>query len=286
MSIDKLQNAIRKQKNPSMVAFSLDKNQVPPAFSENEPDSLNAYRAYTKALLTALSGVVPAVRFRFGTFAAAGPRGLEILQALLAVAKEEKFYILLDTPEVYSGADAVLIQQSMAENWQYDGLLLNCYIGSDGLIPFLNEMKQNTKDLFLAFRTGNKSASEMQDQLAGSRLLYTVMADMASRLGEEMLGRKEYTRLAGVGPATSADSLRTLRCKYPAMFLLIDGYDYSGANAKNCAPAFDNLGHGAIACADTGIIAAWKEDRGDPVALAVEAAERMRKNLTRYVTIL
>ncbi len=286
MSINKLQNAIRKQKNPSMVAFSLDKNQIPPAFLEKESDFTKAYLAYAKALLTALTGVVPGVRFRFGTFAVAGTQGLETLRELLSFAWEQKFYILLDVPEVYSGADAALIQETMAENWQYDGLLLNGYIGSDGLIPFLNEMKQNEKDLFLAFRTGNKSASEMQDQLAGSRLLYTVMADMASRLAEEMLGRKEYTRLAGVGPATSADSLRTLRCKYPAMFLLIDGYDYSGANAKNCAPAFDNLGHGAIACADNGIVAAWKEDRGDPIALAVEAAERMKKNLTRYITIL
>jgi len=73
------------------------------------------------------------------------------------------------------------------------------------------------------------------------------------------------------------------------MFLMIDGFDYSGANAKNCSYAFDKLGHGAIACAGGMITAAWKEEKAaeeDAVVLAAQAAERMKKNLTRYVTIL
>jgi len=78
-----------------------------------------------------------------------------------------------------------------------------------------------------------------------------------------------------------------LRSKYPEMFLLVDGYDYSGANAKNCSFAFDRLGHGAIVCAGSSIIGAWKEEtEADPLAAAVSAVERMKKNLTRYVTIL
>ena len=70
------------------------------------------------------------------------------------------------------------------------------------------------------------------------------------------------------------------------LFILIDGYDYTGTNAKNCSFAFDKLGHGAIACAGAGILGAWKELDGDPVEVAISEIERMKKNLTRYITIL
>ena len=89
--------------------------------------------------------------------------------------------------------------------------------------------------------------------------------------------------------ASSAESLRNLRTKYPKLFLLVDGYDYPNANAKNCANAFDKFGHGAVVCGGMGITCAWKEaESGEEAYLdhAKAAADRMKKNLTRYVTVL
>lgn len=286
MSIDKLQNGIRKLKNPSMVGFSLDKSQIPPAYLETAPDMFGAYSAYSKALLTALQGIVPAVRFAFGSFAVMGTKGLETLMELLLAAKERGFYCLLDAPEMYSPQEAALVSDALFADWEFDGLVLSCYIGSDGIKPFADKIKAAKKDLFILLRTGNKSASELQDLLSGSRLWYMAAADTVKRLAEEQVEKCGYSRIASVGPAASADSLRTLRVKYPALFLLIDGYDYSGANAKNCSAAFDKLGHGAVACAGSSVVAAWQEENGDAVTLAVQAAERMKKNLTRYISIL
>lgn len=88
--------------------------------------------------------------------------------------------------------------------------------------------------------------------------------------------------------ASSADSLRTLRTKYKYIFLLLDGFDYPNANAKNCSFAFDALGHGAMACAGLSVTAAWMDNDSpsEYVIAAVNAAERAKKNLNRYVTIL
>ena len=71
--------------------------------------------------------------------------------------------------------------------------------------------------------------------------------------------------------------------------LLLDGADYPNANAKNCSNAFDKFGHGAAACVSTSVTCAWAQaesDGSDFVAQSVAAAERMKKNLTRYVQIL
>lgn len=286
MAIDKLQNEIRRLKNPSMVAFFFNEAHIPLKFLEEETSVPKAYLEYAKAVLTALKDIVPAVRFGFSSFALMGSEGTVVLTQLLRFAKQQGYYVLLDVPESYSSQVAEHSAKTLMENWKFDGLLLGCYLGSDGIDPFVDRLKDTDHDLFLALRTANRSAPQMQDLLTGTRLVYTVAADMAKRLGQEHITRCGYSRIAGVGPATSAESLRTLRSKYPAMFLLIDGYDYSGANAKNCSAAFDGLGHGAIACGGESILGAWKQDDGEPVTLAVQAAERMKKNLTRYVTVL
>ena len=291
MSIDKLQNQIRKLKNPSAVRFSLNKAQIPPQYFESDSDVVSAYCLFAKALLDALKGVIPAVRFGFGSFAVYGAAGMDALEQLLFYASERGFYVLLDAPELLSATDAQVVADVLFEQkrWQFDSLVLSYYIGSDAVKPFVEKLKACDRDLFLTLRTGNKSAPELQDLLTGSRLVYTAAADLAKRLGENLVERCGFSRIAGVGPATSADALRALRSKYPNMFLLIDGYDYSGANAKNCSFAFDKLGHGAIACVWDAVVGAWKEDfagNEDAVSLAVQAADRTKKNLARYVTIL
>ena len=137
-------------------------------------------------------------------------------------------------------------------------------------------------------RTGNKSASELQDLLAGGRLVHAAAADHVNRYGADTAGKSGYTRVGVLAPASSAESLRMLRSKYPKLFLLLDGYDYPNANAKNCSFAFDRFGHGAAVCSSA-IATAWKQDESDGLDYldhAKAAADRLKKNLTRYVTVL
>ena len=287
MSIDKLQKSIRKLKNPLMVAFSADSSQVPPQFREGS--ELSDCVRYTKSLLLALKDTIPAVRFDFGSFAVLGPEGVDALSQLLQLANEEGYYVLLDAPEMFSSRQAELVADGLFTHWCFDGLLLSCYLGTDTLKPFTRYMKENDKDLFVVLRAGNKSSSEIQDLLTGSRFVHTAAADLVKRLGESFIDRCGYSRIAGVGPATAPNTLQNLRNKYPSVFLLADSIDYSGANAKNCAEAFDKLGHGAIACVSSYVTGAWQDPDKiweDPVTLSVQAAERLKKNLSRYVTIL
>ena len=290
--MEKLQKRIRKLKNPSMVCFCPDPEQVPQSYMERCKAPIQGYCAYAKDLLLSLKEIVSAVRFGFGDFALLGQEGLDVLAELLNFACDQEYYVLLDAPEMWSprqaelAANRLMCRESL---WNFDGLLLSCYAGSDVLKPFTEKIKTAGKDIFVAVRTANKSASEIQDLLTGSRLVYTAAADIVKRLGEGVLEHSGYSRVGIVGPATSSDALAAMRNKYPGTFILVDGFDYSGANAKICANAFDKLGHGAVACAGNYITQAWKDTDlfdPDPVELAVAAAERMKKNLSRYVTIL
>lgn len=288
MSVDFLQDKIRKLKNPVMLEFSLPIEALPSSFSRDAA----GYESYCCQLLNAAKGVVPAVRFGFASFTLLGAAGMEALSSVLSTAKELGFYVALDAPEMFSPAMAEQAAKAIFHKdsvFCCDGLIVSGYLGTDCIKPFLPFCKEQGKDLFVVTRTANKSASELQDLLSGSRLVHTVVADHINRHTTGLTGKCGYSHVAILAGASAADSLRNLRSKYPKLFMLVDGYDYPNANAKNCAAAFDQFGHGAVVCAGSGITCAWQqaedgENHYQEAALA--ALERMKKNLLRYVTVL
>ena len=288
MSIDLLQEKIRKTKNPSVLELTLPVFDLPTGFARNG----EGYAAFCRELMKYLQGIVPAVRISFAAFCLLGHDGLYHLSQTLNTAAELGYYVLLDAPELLSPAAAEVAADSIfGEESIYpcDGLVISGYLGSDVIKPFLPYCRKEKKDLFVVTRTANKSAPELQDLLTGTRLVHTAAADHVNRHGADTAGKFGYTNVGLLAAASSAESLRNLRTKYPKLFLLLDGYDYPKANAKNCSYAFDRYGHGAVACGGTGITCAWKasqSDGEDYLEQAKAAAERMKKNLTRYVTVL
>lgn len=290
MAIDMLHEKIRKLKNPSMVDFGIKPDCVPPHILEEEGAFLPAYVRFCRELMEGLKGLVPAVRFSFGDFALLGPEGLEKLSALLKEAAALGYYVLLDSPEILSpwGADRAAETVFGGEDYPCDGIMISPYIGSDAVKPFVPYCKEG-KDLFVILRSPNKSAAELQDLLTGTRLVHSAAADTVNRLGENILARCGYSRICAAVSATSTNSIRTIRAGYSRLFLLVDGLDYPSGNHKNCSHAFDRFGHGAVVCAGPSVTAAWKEGEGsgtEYVECARQAAERMKKNLCRYVTVL
>ena len=288
MSVDILQEKIRKTKNPSMLELAVPIGDLPPQFSRDA----SGYGLFCEELLNQLKGIVPAVRVSFSMFALLGPEGMIQLSRVLQLASQQGYYVALDAPEILSPMMAKQTADVIfGENSPYpcDGLVISGYPGSDVIKPFLPYCKKEKKDIFVVTRTANKSAPELQDLLCGGRLVHAAAADHVNRYGADTVGRNGYSGVGVLAAASSAESLRNLRAKYPKLFLLLEGLDYPNANAKNCSFAFDKFGHGAVVCGSTAITSAWKQaqsDGSDWLVQAKAAAERMKKNLTRYVTIL
>lgn len=284
--MNRLQERIRKTKNPSVLELAASLSDLPPHIAEETP--AKSYGRFCRELMAELKDTMPAVRVSFSAFALLGADGWEEMVKTLEYAKEADYYVILDAPEIFSPGDAQRTANVFSD-MPCDALVISGYLGSDVIKPFLPVCRQTRKDLFVVARTGNRSASELQDLLTGSRQVYLALADHVNRYAGELVEKNGYCQVAVMAGASSADTLRTIRSKYPKLFILIDGYDYPNANAKNCAGAFDRFGHGAVACGGAGIILAWKEaesDGTDYLSHAKAAALRMRKNLTRYITVL
>ncbi len=290
MSIDLLHEKIRKLKNPTVLDFSLKPNQLPPHLLEDEGDYLSAYSRFCRELMAELKGNVPAVRFSFDAFALMGCAGLDNLSELLNAAGEMGYYRTLDCSAIHTPWDADRAAQTLFGEAQYpaEALIISPFIGTDAIKPFLPFCKEG-RSLFVMARTPNKTALELQDLMTGSRLVCGAAAELAVRSGEGNYGKCGYSNIGALAAAGAPDSLRNLRTKHNRLFLLVDGIDYPSGNAKNCSLAFDRLGFGAAVSAGPCITAAWQEagsDGRDYLQQAMLAAERIKKNITRYVTIL
>lgn len=289
MSIDILHEKIRKLKNPSMVDFAVMPSDIPPYLLEEEGEFLPAYGRFCRELMAELKGFVPAVRFGFDDFVLYGHQGSALLSQLLKEAASMGFYVLLDSPSIHSPWAAERSAQTIfgGEDYPCDGLVISPYIGADAIRPFVPYCK-NGKDLFVVLRSPNKSAGDLQDLMTGSRLVHSASADIVNRLGESIVTRCGYSNIGGLVSAGSPNSIRNLRTAYKGVYLLVDGLDYPSGNHKNCSHAFDRFGYGAVVSAGPSVTAAWKESgqERDYVQLALQAAERMKTNLTRYVKVL
>lgn len=287
MSIDMLQEKIRRLKCPIILDLSMKWEHIPEKYRQ-ENDRLAGYAAYCRALMDGLKATVAGIRFSFDRFALLD--GLQTLSALLQEAAKLGFYVILDGPGVGSAwaAECAAALLNADSKYPCHCLIADPYIGSDAIKAFVPACKAG-KAVFFAVRRPNKSAVELQDLITGSRLVHMAAADLVNRYGEPLCGKSGYSGFGALTAATSAVAVRELRSKYKRMFLLVDGLDQPSGNGKNCSYGFDRLGHGCAVSVGSGITAAWLEENGaeeDPVTLAVNAAQRIRNNFTRYFTIL
>ena len=75
MSVDVLQEKIRKMKNPSVLELAPIFSELPPHIAQEEATPAAACVRFCKELLEQLKGIVPAVRVSFAGFALLGPEG-------------------------------------------------------------------------------------------------------------------------------------------------------------------------------------------------------------------
>lgn len=307
MSIDLLQEKIRKLKNPTMVGLDPILELIPKhikqeafaAFGENLKGAAEAYRIFCFGILDVLKDTVPSVKIQTGCFQALGADGVRAMEQVIAYAKELDYYVLMDTMRGDIDCTAQALAESyfggvkIGENtylpYPCDAVMTNGYLGSDGIMPFTKFCKEG-KNVFLLAKTSNKSSREVQDLLSGDRIVYQVILDLAMRWSIDLFGKKYgYSEIGVAVSGNHPRILEEMRRKYDRLFFLVPGYGAQGANARDVQYAFDRFGHGAVVCAGRSLLYAYAKKGGDGTdyqEAALEAAEHMRDSIRQFVTIL
>lgn len=307
MSFDILQDKIRAMKNPTVAGLDARIEYVPEyirkaAFEEYGVGLKGAAEAiwqFNVGLIDALCDIVPAVKPQAAYYENLGWQGMEMLERTIAYAKSRGMFVIADIKRGDIGSTATAyaegwlsgakIEGQQFKSFDADCVTLNGYMGSDSINPFLEAAKAEDKCAFVLVKTSNPGSGELQDIVAGDRLVYQVMGDLNERIAKGTEGKYGYTMAGAVTGATYPSDIRALRKRLEHTFFLVPGYGAQGGTAEDVQYAFDKYGHGAIVNSSRGIMCAWQKTGGDGhdfKEAARNAAIAMRDDIKQFVTIV
>ncbi|MDR3209543.1 MAG: orotidine-5'-phosphate decarboxylase [Oscillospiraceae bacterium] len=297
MSFTRLQQRAEAKRNPSVVGLDPAQGLIPPhildahiAARGQTLDALaDAYLEFNRGVIDALHELIPAVKPQAAYYERLGAAGVRVLKETAAYAKAKGLYVIADakrndigaTAAAYSDAflGAVTVGATEVFPFDFDAVTVNGYLGSDGLLPFLDAAKKYDKAIFVLVKTSNPSSGELQDLDVGGRKLYEAVGDLIENLSRGALDEYGYTRVGAVVGATYPAEMKSLRERLAHTFFLVPGYGAQGGAASDAAAAFDKAGRGAIVNSSRAILGAWTKtgnDGRDYAEAARAEALRMR----------
>ncbi len=300
MSVDLLVEKIKEKGNPSVAGLDPKIDYVPEyirkkayaQYGQNLKGATEAIWEFNKGLIDALYDVVPAVKPQSAFYEMYGLYGEEVMHRTISYAKEKGLYIILDvkrndigsTAESYSKA---YLGKTMVDGVECDACGVDCvtvnpYLGTDGVLPFVNDCKAYDKAIFALVKTSNPSSGELQDLMVDNKHIYEKVAECVNKWNEDTIGKSGYGAVGAVVGATYPEQAVVLRKLMPKSYFLVPGYGAQGGGAEGVKPCFNSDGLGAIVNSSRGIMCAykkgdWKEEQFAEAARA--EALRMKADL-------
>ena len=229
MSLDRLIEKIEQTQNPSVAGLDPKLAYVPEfikekcfeKYGETLKGAAKALLEFNKGLIDALYDIVPAVKPQAAYYEMYGPAGVKTLYKTQEYARSKGMYVITDgkrndigaTMEAYAAAQLgrVTVGDTLCVSFGGDALTVNGYLGSDGIQPLLTVCRERDTGIFVLVKTSNPGSGELQDLVAGDRLVYQAMGDLNERIAKGTEGKYGYTMAGAVTGATYPSDIRALR---------------------------------------------------------------------------
>ena len=219
---------------------------------------------FNRAIVDATKDIVAAYKPQMAFYEAEGSAGLRALELTVQHIRDvaPDVFILGDAKRCDMGNTSVAYARAMFEAWDFDGVTIVPYVGSDGVEPFLNYPGRGA---FIVCRTSNPSARDLQDLKVRSGEYEFRLYEVVARAAEKW-GRGGNVGLV-VG-ATYPGELRDLRRHHPSLPILIPGVGAQGGDAATAARMGANGDRrGMVISSSRGIIYA----SSDPAKFAAQS---------------
>lgn len=302
MSFDSLQARIRALKSP--VVAELDLQDLPPALlarhigqcGETLQAAAQATEEFGLLLIDGLWDAVPAVSFPAAPFERLGWRGLAVLEKLIAHAKQKGLFVIADAQRGGLGPAAtayaaawlgrVPVGGALSPVFDADCVTVNGYLGSDCLKPFLDCCAGTGKCALVVAKLPSPSSVELEDLVAGDRLVHTAVGDLAGRLAKGAAGEKYGFGALGVVFGTPYPvEMKQLRRRLERVFFLVPCCDTAG-DMEVAQHAFNEYGRGAAVCVGKPILDACRGVDTDISQAVHTVASELGRKWKESITIL
>ena len=273
--IDKLIKKIIEMQNPTCVGLDTSFDYLPEEMKKEVSsfeDAAEAIAEFNMNIIDRVCDIVPSVKVQIAYYEMYGYAGLQAFEYTVNYAKGKGLIVIADckrndigsTAGCYSAAylGRTNVNGKNMRAFQADMLTVNGYLGSDGIKPFLKDIKENDKSIFVLVKTSNPSSGELQNlKLENGKFIYEQMGELVSEWGKESIGEYGYSDVGAVVGATHPEEAARLRAQLPHTFFLIPGYGAQGGSADMLKVCFDKNGLGGVVNSSRGIICAYKNER-------------------------
>ena len=291
--IEKLVEKVKKLEAPIVVGLDPTLNFVPKFLldkSINEKGetleaAADAIFEFNKKIVDAIYDLIPAVKPQIAMYEQFGIPGLMAFKKTLDYCHDRGLLVIGDAKRGDIGSTStayalghigkVKIGGTEIAPLDEDFLTINPYMGSDSVVPFVEECKKHDKGLFILVKTSNPSSGEFQDQKVGKKAVYELVGKKVDEWGAELV-KNGYSDVGAVVGATYPEMGEVLREIMPKAYILVPGYGAQGGTAAELKPFFNKDGLGAVVNSSRGIIAAYKQEKysslefGDAARAAVK----------------
>ena len=275
-AIDRLIEKIKETGNPTVMGLDPRYEMLPECVTNKYPKTLEgvarAIIEYNKALIDETCDIIPAVKPQIAFYEMFGIPGMKAFEETCKYAKEKGMIVIADikrgdigsTAAGYSNAylGKTKIGDREESIFDVDFVTVNPYMGTDCVKPFIEDCKKYNKGLFVLVKTSNPTSGELQDiKLESGEEVYTNVAKLVEKWGEELRGEYNYSSISAVVGATYPKQLEDIRKTAPHTFFLIPGYGAQGGKPEDIALGFDKNGLGGIVNASRSLMCAYKSER-------------------------
>ena len=276
--IEKLVERIKKLEAPIVVGLDPTLNFVPKFIldkainekGETLEAAADAIFEFNKKIVDAVYDLIPAVKPQIAMYEQFGIPGLMAFKKTLDYCHEKGLLVIGDAKRGDIGSTStayaighigkVKVGSTEIAPFDEDFLTINPYMGSDSVVPFVEECKKYDKGLFILVKTSNPSSGEFQDQKVGKKAVYELVGKKVDEWGAELI-KNGYSDVGAVVGATYPEMGEVLREIMPKAYILVPGYGAQGGTAAELKPFFNKDGLGAIVNSSRGIIAAFKQEK-------------------------
>lgn len=236
-----------------------------------------AIEAFSKAIVDAVSGIVPAVKVQAACFERHGAAGAAALARVLAHAgRAEGLEVILDFKRGDIGISAEHYAAAARAGFPAGWTTVSAYLGADSLLPFVG----GGRGAFALVRTSNPSGDAVQSlRLADGRTVAEAVADLVAATGAGTVGSSGFSALGAVVGATKRADAAALRARMPAQVILVPGFGAQGGGVDDVLPCFRADGRGALVTASRSVIYAFDPSDRDWPSAVRRAAEDLRSQV-------
>ncbi len=300
MITDKLIDGIIATQNPTCVGLDTLFDYLPDdmrAGATSFEDVAARVLEFNKKIVDNIADIVPSVKVQIAYYEMYGAAGMRTYYETLKYAKSKGLYVIADAKRNDIGSTAscyakaflgeTQVNESTLQAFPSDYVTVNGYLGSDGILPFVEECEKHDKGIFVLVKTSNPSGAEIQNMiLENGTPMYEYVGGLVEKWGESTVGKYGYSAVGAVVGATHPTEAARLREVLPHTFFLIPGYGAQGGKAEMLKSCFKANGLGGVVNNSRGILCAYKKNGGTYYQAAREACVAMQKDLSSVIGVM